>query len=41
MLAAFLDLPYPLKWTQQFNVLEDYTHDVTQWVKNNSQVMSV
>jgi hypothetical protein len=32
-LAAFLDLPLPLKWGRQFYVLEDYTYEVIQQVK--------
>ncbi len=32
-LAAFLDLPLPLKRGRQFYVLEDYTYEVIQQVK--------
>jgi hypothetical protein len=40
-LTAFLDLPFPMKWGRQFNVLEDSTYEVIQQVKNYSQITSV
>lgn len=40
-LATFLNLPFPMKWKQQFNVLENQTYEAIQQVKNCLQVMSV
>jgi hypothetical protein len=40
-LAAFLDLPFPARWSRQFNVLENFTHEAIQEVKNFSQTKSV
>jgi acyl-CoA-binding protein len=37
MIAAFLNLPEPVKWKRQFNVLENFTYDAIQNVKNLSE----
>jgi hypothetical protein len=37
ILTAFLNLPEPTKWNQQFNVLKSFTHDAIQRVKNMSE----
>jgi hypothetical protein len=37
-MAAFLDLPEPAKWNQQFNRLENFTYEAVQKVKDNSQL---
>jgi hypothetical protein len=36
-LSAFLNLPDPRKWNRQFNVLENFTHNAIQKVKNLSE----
>jgi hypothetical protein len=36
ILTAFLNLPDPTKWNHQFNILESYTYDAIQKVKNVS-----
>jgi hypothetical protein len=40
ILAAFLDLPEPTKWNRQFNVLEKYTYEAVQQVKETSQLQA-
>jgi len=37
ILTAFLNLLDPTKWNRQFNVLESYTYDAIQKVKNVSE----
>jgi len=37
IIAAFLTLPEPVKWKRQFNVLENFTYDAIQNVKNLSE----
>jgi len=41
ILTAFLDLPKPTKWNRQFNVLEKYTYEAVQGVKETSQLQAV
>ncbi len=37
-MPAFLDLPEPAKWNWQLNRLENFTYEVVQKVKDNSQL---
>jgi hypothetical protein len=37
IMTAFLNLPEPTKWNQQFNVLEIFTYDAIQKVKKLSE----
>jgi hypothetical protein len=37
-MPAFLDLPEPAKWNLQLNRLENFTYEVVQKVKDNSQL---
>jgi hypothetical protein len=41
ILAAFLNLSEATKWNRQFHVLENFTYDVIQKVKNSSQDKAV
>jgi len=38
ILTAFLDLPEPRKWNRQFNVLEKFTYEAVQKIKEFSQI---
>jgi hypothetical protein len=40
ILAAFLDLPEPTKWHRQFYLLEKYTYEAVQRVKETSQLQA-